>query len=988
MARFAVVAGSCLLLSSLAAADAVDAVDPRSRLDALFAPGLRLETDYAERGQSGDDVFSLSVHLAAVWSVISSPGDSLVLLAEIEAMDFVVSVETGTGEAPAVNPRPIDARSLARTGKLKASVTRGGASLGTDVRSLVALGELGFDADPKILAARHRHIRDLQRHILERAIFETFADVFQPLGAETIEQRSDARAKGLKRVIRHAAQGKGGAEPAAFEVTLAPPIVWKVGGLSYAPGKAVFVSSARPRPLPDPRARLIWGGRGQREIDWEASLRAKGAHGEEESIEIALRVRELPQGGVRIAQEKRLDAPRLAQGQVFLLTVSRRLQASHESAGKAAGVQQSLTGRIAAAVVAEGAAPRLSAVFVDGRFRELGGPAAPAAKLFSGWDAVEGFDLAGVELELSPSGAAGLGVAIAEGPLRRRLEPVLDDALQGAFTQPPRAPRPSSVTVPAADGKSRAELSMEVEATNPFREVDLTVEGRSVKERSFLLNRAWSGAVTAARRGEDAATCCYTVVVDPIAVLQPRCELNVEDRLRTAPGVKTKAEQRAVELRSSVGCRQILGPRVGAPVPPNAHKVEPGPSIEPLAPPDLKPWLSSAERKGLEEFLRGLPDGREGVTAALQRYAEMDGSREGSRIGAIWHSELTSALSGRVGKDARDALAGQLAPSSPFPVRVLALRLIASAAPPMSAEDKVAALAPWLGDPDLAFARFAGRFLSTLRIPESVEALLEALQAHERAPDETVEQKELRLSLAADLYRLLGEGVRTPSAGSIAAIWTRLEKKVPDDPLSPSSSAHATIVEAYRAFGDVRFPPVAFVLDASSSMNDLVSAVGIPLPPDPGGKAIPVKISKLEWVEREMNAVLTDLEPGTRVHIVGFNKDAMCFRDAPASLTAAVLAEARRFVGSLRSSRGTHLHAGLEKAFRGGVAGSICLFTDGAPTVGPGPHEIERAVFHWNYLGGARIVVASFAGDVVKPENLCSRLARQHFGWVRVLDRK
>ena len=64
----------------------------------------------------------------------------------------------------------------------------------------------------------------------------------------------------------------------------------------------------------------------------------------------------------------------------------------------------------------------------------------------------------------------------------------------------------------------------------------------------------------------------------------------------------------------------------------------------------------------------------------------------------------------------------------------------------------------------------------------------------------------------------------------------------------------------------------------------------------------------------------------------------------------------------------------------------VSLFSDGHPTVGPGPDEIDRDVFTWNYLRGARIVVASFADDVASPENLCSRLARRNFGWVRVLN--
>ncbi len=982
MLRIALVGGIVFLSGALGAAG------PRERLEALFAPGCRLQTHYAEQGQSAGEAFNLSVQLTAEWSVLSSTGDSLVLLGEIEAIDISIAAQMPAEETRAERQRPIDSKTLARIGKLKASVNRSGATLETNVKSLVTLGELGFEADSKLLTARYNFIRDLQRHLLERAIFESFADVFQPLSGETIEPKSETKAKGLRRLLRYPTQERRRSEPAGFEVTIGPPRTWKVGGLSYAGAKAAFVSGAKPKPLPDPSSRLLWGEKGQRVISWEAALSGKDASDVEESVGITLDVKELPGGGVRIAQARRLDLPGFTVGQVFLFDLVHRIQASHHAGGKAVGFKRSLTGRIAASVVAGGPTPRLSAIFVDGRFRVLEGPAAPSAKLFGGWDAVEGFGLAGIELELSRSETNAIGVVASECPIKKVLEPVLSEALQGAFTAPSQPIKLSSVRLPAVDGKSNAELLIDVDLTRPFREVDPSVDGRGVKERSFVLNRVWSGAVTAEKRGQDPATCFYTVVADPIATTPPRCELNVEDELRIAPSAKTKASQRSVVWRSAVSSRQILGPRVEPGKETAQRKEDVEAAFEPLPPPDLKPWLSDAERRSLDDFLRDLPDGWPGVTAALKRYAEVEAPQEGSKAGAIWHSELTQKLAARVGKDAQTALASHLARSSSFPVRILAMRLIAYAPPLIAVNEKVAALAPWLGDSNLAVARLAGRFLSTLRAPESIEALLAALKAREGQPDENVEQKELRLSFVADLFRLLGEGVRTPTSKSIEAIWARLEKKVPSDPLDPKAAVHATMVDAYRAFGDVRFPPVVFVLDASSSMGDSVSTIGIPLPPDPKGKAIPKTISKLEWVGREMSAVLADLESGTRINIVAFNKDAWGFREAPVGLTADVLLEADKLVRGIKSSRGTNIHAGFESAFRSGAAGSICLFTDGSPTVGPEPDEIERTVFHRNYLSGARIVVASFLDDVAKPENLCSRLAREHFGWVRVLDRQ
>jgi hypothetical protein len=106
----------------------------------------------------------------------------------------------------------------------------------------------------------------------------------------------------------------------------------------------------------------------------------------------------------------------------------------------------------------------------------------------------------------------------------------------------------------------------------------------------------------------------------------------------------------------------------------------------------------------------------------------------------------------------------------------------------------------------------------------------------------------------------------------------------------------------------------------------------------------------------------------------------------PDTSPRASLGPARTFLKGVKSQRGTNIHAALAKAFELPEVGAVCLLSDGHPTVGPGPDEIERDVFRWNYLRGARIVAASFTGDIADPENLCLRLARQWFGWVRALN--
>ena len=124
---------------------------------------------------------------------------------------------------------------------------------------------------------------------------------------------------------------------------------------------------------------------------------------------------------------------------------------------------------------------------------------------------------------------------------------------------------------------------------------------------------------------------------------------------------------------------------------------------------------------------------------------------------------------------------------------------------------------------------------------------------------------------------------------------------------------------------------------------------------------------KLEQAKAAGRALLETLRPEDRFRIIDFSTDVRSFRDGWASGTDGNLAEARRYLASLRAEGSTNISGALEEALQRGRSTErlplVVFVTDGEPTVGErNPDAI--AALAARQRGDARVFAVGVSADV------------------------
>jgi hypothetical protein len=965
-----------------------------------------------------------SLALVVRWEELSLDKGRLRLKGQSREGRLRAALEAGAGASGLALAQGRSQSAMLRPGPLECVVDALGARLETALAGRIEIVPDSAPLPEAPLLAPHEVAAPLQAAI-EKAVYLAFRDRLVPdaqAGRSAGEMRLDFPFHSTTLNLR-----------GAFALRFEPEAALGDAGVSGRIGRAAF-QPARGEAVPLAGGAAIWRWRRgfSERAECSTYLLSPGP-GAAASLDLVFKARTDLAGEGAPGAEPVLAAPGFAAAQSYLFEVARDLDLQAATTRLRFAWRGSLRARVLAVVKDAGEPLRFDAVVLGGSL-DLE-EALPDPRRVRQPRRIGPIGLGGLKLAIqeTPGGlaltfdAASLAAALRDGlpgdgrrqdpalrpaDLEARLRLWLERALALGFLDRP-GPLSRIETFELVDGSGRkaGELHALVDAAKAPEQESLQDGKRRLPSKVYPVLREWKGKVQA-RREENPALNRLVWTGDPVRALPRQVAFSLSDGFPEGDLNKPPPLQHQVRLSASWSCRQLGGPRFQPPAPAaEAPPVEPAPAkpapapSEPLGPPDLLAGLSAGELRLVEDALAGLPErAPAAVAAALERYAEMESLHPGGAASAALHAEIVRRLAPALDAACLEPLRLALAPSSSLPLRVLALRLLARGGGALAIEARIDAIAgvlaaPWPAPlpaaPDLAEAdrlarRFAGHCLSELRHPRSVEALLEGLKAIEALPASAAAgsvERELRLSLASDLYRLLGDGLEADSAAAFEDIWRRRRHRLPEDPLRPGAAERITIVKGWRAFGDVRSVPVVYVIDASSSMDSTIAAARLPLPPPLKGEPeAAATISKFQWARRELAQLLGGFEPGARFGIVAFHQRVAAFAAQLEPLGATSRARAIAFLERLRTQRGTHLHGALESALAMRGAGALCLLSDGFPTRGPGADAIERDVFRWNYLKGARIVAAGFSADVAAEANLASHLARQHFGWVRILD--
>lgn len=295
--------------------------------------------------------------------------------------------------------------------------------------------------------------------------------------------------------------------------------------------------------------------------------------------------------------------------------------------------------------------------------------------------------------------------------------------------------------------------------------------GEVAAVEEYSLRSKWVTSLPAGLVAAASEEPVFSVMRDSESPIPRRASFRLSETIPGQAAQKFRIDQHSIRVSLRFESSQIAGPRVKkatpfaegskAPMPSDplvalAQAVETS-SMASLPPPEFAKAAKGSEAEKLKAFFVALPSGAGAIRVALDAYGSLEEKAPKSWLAAAVHAECTLRLAPEVGEGTSAELADRARSRGPLPVRVLAMRLIAHA--PVSAASKVRAFRPLLADAEPAIVRFAGRFLGNIRDPASVEALIEGLRGLESRPDaESLPNFELRLSIAQDLYRLLGEG--------------------------------------------------------------------------------------------------------------------------------------------------------------------------------------------------------------------------------------
>ncbi|MCC6930223.1 MAG: VWA domain-containing protein [Gemmatimonadaceae bacterium] len=124
---------------------------------------------------------------------------------------------------------------------------------------------------------------------------------------------------------------------------------------------------------------------------------------------------------------------------------------------------------------------------------------------------------------------------------------------------------------------------------------------------------------------------------------------------------------------------------------------------------------------------------------------------------------------------------------------------------------------------------------------------------------------------------------------------------------------------------------------------------------------------KLEQAKAAGRALLETLRPDDRFRIIDFSTDVRSFRDGWSAATGDNLAEARRYLSSLRAEGSTNISGALEEALGARATGDrlplVVFVTDGEPTVGERNPDAIAAMAS-RRSGEARLFSVGVSADV------------------------
>jgi hypothetical protein len=221
--------------------------------------------------------------------------------------------------------------------------------------------------------------------------------------------------------------------------------------------------------------------------------------------------------------------------------------------------------------------------------------------------------------------------------------------------------------------------------------------------------------------------------------------------------------------------------------------------------------------------------------------------------------------------------------------------------------------------------------------------------------------------------------------------WEEMGRKIPD---APDHGAGRSGRATSSFFGDPVSPRAVFAIDISSSMRETATVRA--------GRDAGATRPKVDIVKGELGRALDGLRASSRFNIIGYNASLFPWRGggtttvgAPSrtalrlhAASADALRSAGEFAANLPVAAGTNIHDALAAAIAVPEVETVYLLSDGAPSRGGGPAEIERRVAAMNYLAGVRIVTYGFAaeGKGAYDEVLMKRLAGRNWGWYRKLN--
>jgi hypothetical protein len=414
---------------------------------------------------------------------------------------------------------------------------------------------------------------------------------------------------------------------------------------------------------------------------------------------------------------------------------------------------------------------------------------------------------------------------------------------------------------------------------------------------------------------------------------------------------------------------------------------------------------AASEKKAMDEaraefddLRRELGEGPDAIASVLRRYNTIESSEKFSIYGReLIHRRLVRAIGEMEDPAAADVAREMLgrAGGTFVPSQVVLMKALIEPRFPAPRAKRVALLLERARDRSERLQLWAVRLLAESRWVESIDALI-GLQKEEELAGRFDDF--LAHLAGSELYRVLGSKASyAGGAGKTERNWEEMGKKLPAEP-DYGRAADDGVTVAF--FGDRLMPRSVFLIDASGSMREKATLRG----PERGGETAvggerrrPAPSSrgaepKIDIVKRELETALGGLREGWKFNVLSYNATYYPWSGgtSPKLSTAreSSIRSATRFARELETAGGTNIHDTLVAALGIPEVETIYLLSDGAPSRGGTPAEIERRVAAMNYLLGVRIITYGFAAEAEGSFNepLLQNLARTSWGWYRRLN--